>query len=64
MNVEVAINYVQVPDAGAFVFIGKGLQDDPRYGKPGLNMGDTNSNQYYQKPLADPDFEAGKTRFH
>jgi hypothetical protein len=27
-------------------------------------MGDTNFNQYYQKPLADADFEAGKARFH
>jgi hypothetical protein len=64
MSVQAAINYVEVPDAGAFVFIGKGPQDDSRYGKPGLNMGDTNFNQYYQKPLADADFRAGKTRFH
>jgi hypothetical protein len=46
------------------VFIGKGPQDDPRYGKAGVNMGDSNFNQYYSKPLADADFEAGRTRFH
>jgi alpha-ketoglutarate-dependent taurine dioxygenase len=63
-GIVAAINYVEVPEAGAFVFIGKGPQDDPKYGKPGLNMGDTNFNQYYQKPLADADFEAGKARFH
>ncbi|RMZ67965.1 alpha-ketoglutarate dependent xanthine dioxygenase [Pyrenophora seminiperda CCB06] len=63
-GIVAAIKYVEVPDAGAFVFIGKGPQDDPRYGKPGLNMGGTNFNQYYSKPLADADFEAGKTRFH
>ncbi|KAF2994622.1 hypothetical protein E8E13_003550 [Curvularia kusanoi] len=58
------IRYVEVPDAGSFVFIGKGQQDDPRYGKPGLNMGDGNLNQYYSKPLSDSEFEAGRTRFH
>jgi len=47
-GIVAAINYVEVPEAGAFVFIGKGPQDDPKYGKPGLNMGDTNFNQYYQ----------------
>ena len=62
--VQAAINYVEVPDAGSFMFIGKGAQDDPRYGKPGLNMGDSNLNQYYSKPLADAEFEAGRTRFH
>lgn len=47
------------------MFIGKGFQgDDPRYGKPELDMGDSNFNQYYSKPLADVDFEAGRTRFH
>lgn len=46
------------------MFIGKGPQDDPRYGKPGLNMGDSNFNQYYSKVLSDNDFEAGRTRFH
>ncbi|CAI9633962.1 unnamed protein product [Alternaria burnsii] len=63
-GIVAAINYVEVPEAGAFVFIGKDPQDDPKYGKPGLDMGDTNFNQYYQKPLADADCEAGKTRFH
>lgn len=46
------------------MFVGKGLQDDPRYGKPGLNMGDSNFNQYYSNPLTDEDFESGRTRFH
>ncbi|KAG9193978.1 hypothetical protein G6011_04013 [Alternaria panax] len=55
---------IMVPDAGSFYFRGKGPQDDPRYGKPGLNMGDTNLNQYYSVPLSDADFEAGRTRFH
>lgn len=46
------------------MFIGKGPQGHPRYGKPGLDMGDDNFNQYYSKPLSDADFEAGRTRFH
>ncbi|GME37561.1 hypothetical protein GTA08_BOTSDO09485 [Neofusicoccum parvum] len=58
------IHHVRVPDSGFFVFVGKGAQDDPRHGKPGLDMGGSNFNQYYSNPLADADFEAGRTRFH
>ncbi|KAH7550867.1 hypothetical protein BM1_10240 [Bipolaris maydis] len=54
----------KVPDAGLFYFIGKGPQDDPRYGKPGLDMGDTKLSPVYSVPLSDEDFEAGRTRFH
>ncbi|KAG9189244.1 hypothetical protein G6011_06112 [Alternaria panax] len=55
---------IKVPDGGLFYFIGKGPQDDPRYGKPGLDMGDANVSHYYSVPLSDEDFEAGRTRFH
>ncbi|KAB2102115.1 hypothetical protein AG0111_0g9554 [Alternaria gaisen] len=55
---------IKVPDAGLFYFIGKGPQNDPRYGKPGLDMGDASVSHYYSVPLSDEDFEAGRTRFH
>ncbi|KAL6152737.1 hypothetical protein ACJBU6_07917 [Exserohilum turcicum] len=59
------IKGVEVPDAGAFLFIGKGPQEDEKYGKPGLDMGNVNLHQYYYSvPLSDEDFEAGRTRFH
>ena len=64
MFIKDSFQAIKVPDAGLFYFIGKGPQDDPRYGKPGLDMGDASVSHYYSVPLSDEDFEAGRTRFH
>jgi hypothetical protein len=63
-SIKDSFQAIKVPDAGLFYFIGKGPQNDPRYGKPGLDMGDASVSHYYSVPLSDEDFEAGRTRFH